>query len=160
MYHHFLFLIAFLFLFPFAYSLGINCRGSFECADTQFSHFDPSYNLFAGFNEALSDGRSYWIPGGPAPSKCRWAAGDHIVCSPSGFGVRFGGICLFAQGNVPAEGIGSEIILQRIDDLYNHGCQVCGSVPISGDNDPDKMGTLTSNYISGTSCLGVCDHVC
>ena len=153
-------LILLLSLLPSTSSLGINCRGSFECADSQFTHFDPSYNLFAGFYEALSHGDSYWVRGGPAPKRCRWAGGDRIICSPSAFRVRKGGVCLFAQGNVSAGGIGTETILRRIDDLYDHGCEVCGSVPISGDNDPDKMGILTSNYISDTSCIGVCDHVC
>lgn len=29
------------------------------------------------------------------------------------------------------------------------GCAVCGSVPLARDNEPEEMGELTSNYVSG-----------
>ena len=160
MYDFFSILTLLLSLLPFICSLGINCHGSIEYPKSQLIHLGRSYNILASFSDALTHGNSYWIPGGPALSTCRWGAGDHIVCLPSAMGVHKGDICLFAQGNVTAGGIDTQVVLQRINDLYNHKCQACGSVPISGDNDPDKMGILMSNYIRDTVCNGVCDHVC
>ena len=65
-------------------------------------------------------------------------------------------VCLFMQGNVPYDGVNGTIIKERIIDLFNHECNVCGSVPLSGDNNSDEMGILTSNSISEGSCDGVC----
>ena len=55
---------------------------------------------------------------------------------------------------------GIDVVLQRINDLYPHMCQVCGSVPISWDNDPDEMEILACIYIRNTPCNGVYDHTC
>lgn len=66
---------------------------------------------------------------------------------------------MFMQGNVPAEGVDGYTIGRRIADLNWHGCHLCGSVPLSGDNDADKMGILTVNYVTGKGCNGICDGI-
>ena len=93
------------------------------------------------------------LPGGPALQDDVYYAGNHIACEPS---LHFGGICLFMQGNVPSNGVLASLVFERLGDLQSHGCQTCGSVPISGDNDPDEMGILTLNYVTDSVCNGVC----
>ena len=41
-------------------------------------------------------------------------------------------------------------------NLRGHGCHVCGSAPLSGDNDPNSHGILTVNYVGGAVCKGLC----
>ena len=38
----------------------------------------------------------------------------------------------------------------------DHGCDVCGSVPLAEDNDPDEAGILTVNYVAKGACEGLC----
>ena len=106
------------------------------------------------FNDAISYGNSAYIRGGPIRAEDVYHAGDQIVCQRGLLGSD--GICLFTQGNVPAEGVTGQQIIMRLSELIEHGCRKCGSVPLSGDNDPDKMGTLTGNYVRKASCNGVC----
>ena len=60
------------------------------------------------------------------------------------------------QGNVPPEGVSGETILRRLLDLNAHRCGACGSVPLSGNNDPDEMGILTANWVADPDCRGMC----
>ena len=41
-------------------------------------------------------------------------------------------------------------------NLANHECHVCGSAPLSGDNNPNSQGILTVNYVGGVVCKGMC----
>ena len=64
---------------------------------------------------------------------------------------------MFAQGsNVPAIGVTGALVKQKLLELRDHDCQVCGSVPLGGGNDPHILGILTVNYISGMACKGLC----
>lgn len=101
-------------------------------------------------------GDSYFTRGGPIDPKYIYHSGEHIACEDSVFGR--GGLCLFTQGNVPAEGVSGQLIVTRLRELLDHGCTECGSVPLSGDNDPNKMGLLTVNYVSRANCNGVCNY--
>ena len=140
---------------PLTTSLGINCRGSIVCSDTQ-SRLRPENNLIGSFYSAIHTGNSYFIRGGPISPKYIYHPGEHIACEVSIFGS--GGICVFVQGNIPAEGVNGQLIVTRLRELVEHGCNECGSVPLSGDNDPDKMGLLTVNYVSTATCNGVCNY--
>lgn len=94
--------------------------------------------------------------GGPISETALYKAGNPpwIACQPLPKG---GAICLFLQGNVPAQGVTGKVLQDRMGDLVNHGCGGCGSVPLSGNNDPDEMGVLTANFISsGHFCNGLC----
>ena len=68
-------------------------------------------------------------------------------------------MCLFLQGDLPigTVNVNGSVIKARISDLKNHGCKSCGSVPLSGNNDPRAAGILTANYVQDTQgCNGVC----
>ena len=125
--------------------LGINCRGSGFC---------PSIleDLITDFSDAILHGNSTIVGGGPMNDSDIYYDGypQDITCD------KHYTVCLFMQGNVPVGGVNGSVIKARITDLRNHGCKVCGSVPLSGDNDPDKMGILTSNMVNQGSCDGVC----
>ena len=78
------------------------------------------------------------------------------MCLPLGRSF-LGGICAFTQGkNVPGTGADGALIKRKLQELSSHGCRVCGSVPLSGDNDSGKEGILTVNYIGGLVCKGLC----
>ena len=55
-----------------------------------------------------------------------------------------------------ASGVNGAFIKHKLQELYGHGCHVCGSVPLSGDNDPASQGILTVNYVGGVVCKGLC----
>jgi hypothetical protein len=71
-----------------------------------------------------------------------------------------GGICAFPQ-NLPA---GTTLTLAQVrtlaDDILGHGCNTCGSVPITyPDNENvDDVGELTFNFVSEGKfvCTGTC----
>lgn len=137
-------------------ALGINCQGSSFC-HSYFSGMDYHENVISEFWQILNAGRSiYMKEGGPISETARYKAGNPpwIVCQPLPKG---GAICLFLHGNVPAEGVTGKVVQDRMGDLVNHGCRVCGSVPLSGNNNPDEMGVLTANFVShGPFCDGLC----
>lgn len=137
-------------------SLGINCRGSILCP-THLEAFPPDY---IGTFITITNGKARHCPRnydcGPLNDTDFYLPNDLIVCIPQGKSF-LGGICAFTQGNnVPATGVTGDLIKRRLQDLVDHGCHVCGSVPLSGDNDPDREGILTVNYVSGLSCNGLC----
>lgn len=83
---------------------------------------------------------------------------DHILCLPVG-NAQLGGICAFTHGsNVSAAGVTGDVVMQRLEELSRHGCRVCGSVPLSGDNNPRSQGILTVNYVDGVVCKGLCHY--
>ena len=53
-------------------------------------------------------------------------------------------------------GVIGALIKRKLQELSGHGCLVCGSVPLGGDNDPGSQGILTVNYIGGMVCKGLC----
>ena len=58
---------------------------------------------------------------------------------------------------MPKEGIRGKVIIDRLFDLKMHKCLYCGGVPISGDNDPTKMGVLKSDWVGSADCkTGIC----
>lgn len=81
---------------------------------------------------------------------------DHIVCLPIGRSF-LNGICAFTQGKiVSATGVIEAIIKRELQDLDGHGCRICESFPLSGDNDPDSQWFLKVNHVGGTVCKGLC----
>lgn len=63
------------------------------------------------------------------------------------------------QGNVPVDGIRGYKLCGPLRELVEHGCRVCGSVPLSGDNVPEEMGVMTANFVVRPSCVGWCRSV-
>ena len=138
------------------YSIGINCRGSILCPNSL--EFNPPD--YIGVIIKITNGSATYCPSyfscGPLNDTDIYLANDHIVCLPLGQSF-LGGICAFAQGsNVPATGVDGALIKRKLQELKDHECSVCGSVPLGGDNDPGSRGILTVNYIGGVACNGLC----
>lgn len=136
--------------------LGINCRGSSLCP-SYLEAFPPDY---IGLLIKITNGSAAYCPSdfscGPLNDTEIYLPNDHIVCLPLGQSF-LGGICAFTQGSkVPATGVNGALLKRKLQELQQHGCLVCGSVPLSGDNDPDREGILTVNYIGGVACKGLC----
>ncbi|KAJ5649517.1 killer toxin [Penicillium longicatenatum] len=110
-----------------ALALGINCRGSSNCGAPDAPELIDQID----------------------PS--RWYDnGEQIACQNEA--LDEGAVCAFLQnsGGAPASSI---ITLAR--ELEDHGCGVCGSIPLfyPNDNNVDD-GELTINFVSGSCCSG------
>lgn len=115
-----------------ARALGINCEGSFFCYKGAMQNI---------VSTALSN------TGG-----CSAAPGQQMYCD--------GNICAFTQGT--NDYINPELAQHLLTALQAHGCQGCGSVPLSYpfSNDPSG-GILTVNYVSDNhGCNGICIPQC
>lgn len=117
-------------------ALGINCRGSAECGNTGGRATD-----ILNYVQKIDNNRWY-------------QNGEHIACWKSQLGT---GLCAFLQGT---GGIPGSLIKELVQDVVNHNCHVCGSVPVffnSGDNDINTHGELTINYVAKVgNCNGLC----
>ncbi|TQV90465.1 hypothetical protein V2A60_010455 [Cordyceps javanica] len=118
-----------------ATALGINCRGSGFCtinngASLQVVH-DQVGNLVAS-------------GGGDR----RFNSGDQIACSHG----SQGSFCAFYQNGASGS---AKDAYNQIQQLLDHGCRGCGSVPTQPGNDVSK-GELTVNYVSNACCEGDC----
>ena len=136
--------------------LGINCRGSALCPWSQ----DPWPPDYLDVLLEIANGSGPPCPPefscGPLKDTDIYLPNDHIMCLPLGESF-LGGICAFTQSkNVPATGVIGSLIRRKLLELHGHGCHVCGSVPLGGDNDPRSQGILTVNYISTKVCKGLC----
>ena len=125
--------------------MGLNCRGNvLMCVGaTQM-----------GVMHTLRD-YMYAIPTG-----YRYYAGQKIACMkhsvyPSPL-ITWGFYCAFMQGDIPAEGVDGPLIMLKMQQMIEHHCLGCGSVPFSNDNDPRILGILTVNYVSESECEGLC----
>lgn len=89
----------------------------------------------------------------------RYVAGQKIACKEHTVFPLFveGYYCAFMQGaNVPSAGVGGDLLLVKMQQLIEHGCQGCGSVPLEDGNDPRTMGMLVVNYVAKSECVGLC----
>lgn len=112
--------------------LGINCRGSFFCS--------------GGFMDTLIQ-IAVQNSGG-----CSAGPGQLLYCA--------GNICVFNQGTNEILTVEAAQIL--LTSLKAHGCDGCGSVPLTFpiNNDPSD-GIMTVNYVSDNQgCSGVCIPSC
>lgn len=126
--------------------LGINCRGSTQCS--RLFNTVHSDHLIVAMNHTI------W----KRISDYAYFFEDQQIACAKNAGWAIGGICLYVQGNITSDGISGLVIKKRISDLAYHGCNYCGSVPISGDNDPLKAGLLTANYVQHPLCDGICSR--
>jgi len=114
---------------------GINCEGNANCPGVV-----GSLSEIKSFANGADDNRFY-------------QNGEHIACVESLAGT---GLCAFLQntGGVPGSSI--KTLLQ---DLLDHGCKKCGSVPVffPSDNNDGDHGILTVNEVGSTGgCNGLC----
>lgn len=136
--------------------LGINCRGSILCP----AYLEVSPPDYINTLIMIANGKGAYCPPnfscGPLNDTDIYMPNDHIMCLPLGRSF-LGGICAFTQGkNVPVNGVNGALIKLKLLELRGHECRVCGSVPLSGDNDPSREGILTVNYVGGRACKGLC----
>lgn len=124
--------------------VGINCLGSSQCS--RVFNTISSGNLIDRFN---------WTVWYEVDDAVVFYKHRQIVCGKN-YDFFVGGICLFLQGNVSEQGVSGAVLKARISDLAYHGCKYCGSVPVSGDNNPRSAGILTANYVHYPVCDGLC----
>ena len=129
-------------------NMGLNCEGS----RTMCIGADQ-YSVMHTLRDYM-----YAIPEG-----YRYYAGQDIACMvhhiyPYPY-FTWGFYCAFMQGNIPAEGFDGAEIQLKMQQMIEHHCLGCGSVPFSPDNDPNTLGILTVNYVSKSECEGLCYYV-
>ena len=158
-----------------ATSLGINCRGSGLCPLAGWED-TSSESIAQGLRDALWDSTD--------ENSTTYSNGDHVICvsesQPISIGVTAsaeeaggsvgtsltlngniheGGICVFPQKMASGATLDLGTIRELADALLEHGCHVCGSVPIhfvdQGSNDPGD-GILTFNYVKNPYCIENC----
>ena len=129
-------------------TLGINCRGS-----------NPNCWSQSGFDDTIATFLYFAAPGGSLGDADLYTPGSHIMCRPWG-AVPVGGICAFTQGrSLSPTGINGTMIRLKLNELVDHGCRTCGSVPLSENNNPVDAGILTVNYVlHGPICNGLCHY--
>ena len=97
------------------------------------------------------------------PEGYRYYAGQDIACMVHHIypypWFTWGFYCAFMQGNIPADGFDGAEIQLKMQQMIEHHCLGCGSVPFSPDNDPNTLGILTVNYVSKSECEGLCYYV-
>ncbi|OAQ62343.1 killer toxin, Kp4 [Pochonia chlamydosporia 170] len=110
-------------------ALGINCRGSGLCPSDGAA--GNLINLKAIVDNIQDRNR-------------RYSTGQQIACT--------GSLCAFYQNGATGTAGQTSGFLQ---DLLNHGCKKCGSVPTQPGNDVSK-GELTVNVVGDPHCQGAC----
>ena len=139
-----LFLIFHLSLYAAAKPRGVNCAGSSICGGLWIQPDSRgSTNLIEQFQIQVLSNLS-----------AIYTYGVHIACAKT---PPLGGVCLFLQGvGLPDQGVNGSVVYGALGFLKAHGCTKCGSVPLSGNNDPRELGILTSNYVISEVCEGLC----
>ena len=129
-------------------NMGLNCEGSgIMCVGA--SQWGVMHTL-----------RDYMYA---VPHGYRYYAGQDIACMrhhvwPNPW-ITIGYYCAFMQGNISSEGADGAEIQLKMQQMIEHHCMGCGSVPFSPDNDPQKLGILTVNYVRQSECEGLCYYV-
>lgn len=124
---------------------GLNCEGSFVmCIGA--AQWGVMHTL-RDYMYAIPDGYRYYAGQDIACMK------HHVYPNPV---VTWGFYCALMQGNIPAEGVDGAELLLKMQQMIEHHCLGCGSVPFSSDNDPNILGILTVNYVSQSECEGLC----
>ncbi|PHH60619.1 hypothetical protein CDD81_1409 [Ophiocordyceps australis] len=127
-------LLTTLYLVSGAAALGINCRGSgfcsFNTASLQTVHDQVGVLVATGGRDR------------------HFNSGQQIACSHG----SQGSVCAFYQSGASGS---AQDAYGQLQQLLNHGCRQCGSVPTHPGNDVSK-GQLTVNYVSKPCCEGDC----
>ena len=129
-------------------NMGLNCQGSVTMC------------IGAVQGQVMHTLRDYMYA---IPEGYRYYNGQDIACMvhhiyPYPY-LRWGFYCAFMQGNIPADGFDGAEIQLKMQQMIEHHCLGCGSVPFSPDNDPNTLGILTVNYVSQSECEGLCYYV-
>ncbi len=123
--------------------LGINCQGSGVCHLLKGGEAIP---YMQNTSDAIHDNDI-------------WLAGSHIFAIKTSGWFGHSSLCLFYQSdnvdnmnyiavvNVAYAAVPGSLVKQKLLQMYDHECKMCGSVPLSDDNDPVKLGELTANWV-------------
>jgi hypothetical protein len=71
---------------------------------------------------------------------------DEIVCRDF---KTTGQVCAFIEGAPGASGL---TVLQKLQDILDHGCNQCGATPLQPGNDVSKGGQLKVDYVTTSGC--------
>jgi len=112
-YTNFLVLLIGMIHLPSSRSLGINCRGSSYCDPSRVG-IEYRNAVQAYFDVAAYGNQGPYVPGGPIANGTIYYKGDHIICVKKH---EPGSLCLFLQGNVPAEGVNGTMIIKKLSEL-------------------------------------------
>ncbi|KAL9595568.1 MAG: hypothetical protein Q9219_006364 [cf. Caloplaca sp. 3 TL-2023] len=143
---------------------GINCRGSLYCKIYAGAVIPDALQLATGTLNIPHASPAWNL--GPLNASALYAPPHHIICLPVDLGLGEG-FCVFKQGWRGGPGDGKEIsgeeVRRGLGMLMEHGCRMCGSVPVgwlggmSGKGEGvEERGWLTVNYVSSGVCAGVC----
>lgn len=102
--------------------------------------------------------KNYMSPLNRFPDR-RYRAGQKVACKrQNGFpNVGGGYFCVYADGEgFPKEGLEGGLMLRKMQQLIDHGCNGCGSVPFDYGNDEKKMGVLMVKFVQKSDCVGLC----
>ncbi|OCL14191.1 killer toxin [Glonium stellatum] len=113
---------------------GINCHGSANCDTAPDA---PQLIDLVALIDHIDDNRFY-------------NNGEQIACQNEAF--FKGAVCAFTQKSGGAPGSSIKTLAQELRD---HGCSVCGSIPLffPQDNNVDD-GELTVNWVGNSCCPG------
>ena len=119
-------------LAPVALCLGINCRGGYNCAYPGPGNSDVARQLVR-YIDGIENSRFY-------------NNGEQIACVIDGAGTT--GYCAFWQ---KTNGLYGGTAKQKAHYITDHGCKICGSVPLDYPNTNDvEKGMLTFNAVAHT----------
>lgn len=112
-------------------ALGINCRGSGLCA---------SNGGLLGSAQAQLRGMD---------QNQQFSDGQHITCVKSSVTIGNPSLCIFYQNTNGRKWTVGQTV-NYVQQLINHGCGACGSVPTDSGNDV-KNGQLTANMVTNAA---------
>ncbi|CAF9937457.1 hypothetical protein IMSHALPRED_011145 [Imshaugia aleurites] len=104
-------------------ALGINCRGSSNCA-SQGNVLTTIYNQILNLNQGIP-----------------YVDGQHITCSKN--------TCAFFQNLPVSNTYTAGDAAGHVKSLLDHGCSACGSDPLDGND--VLNGELTVNWVTSPS---------
>ncbi len=137
-----------------SYANGINCKGSFGCL-SEYGTINEMVSSLKGNNpnatHMYQNGEKIF---------CQHSVGERPPASVAAASLRRSSgdaICIFPQGT--QEGLLGSSVISLVQALWDHGCRICGSVPIKypDDNEEGNYGILTINYVSDSGgCWNTC----
>ncbi|KAK1072944.1 ATP-binding cassette long-chain fatty acid transporter pxa1 [Friedmanniomyces endolithicus] len=139
-------------------TLSINCQGSWACSifDLDPAAYDGSGTVLQRLIDAMQTMDASWQYQNGDHIACIWGSYEINVDDDGAIGVD-GGICSFLQGT--SSGVQGGEIKGLLQELQKRGCEACGSIPTTSQNDVSK-GELTVNFVSGdiNGCNGLCGY--
>ena len=142
--YRFLTFLTLLFLTPFVTCNGIGCWGSKYCK--QFVGYNQNRTLF---RESINE----------APDSATYQNGQNIACwrGEAYNGIQ-GGLCVWVWDTDNTTT--GAVVKDRVQRVWDHGCQKCGAAPIvdDGSNDLSKGQVTVGWSWNENQCSGICNQ--